>query len=456
MPERSVRPWWDRDSSWRVDLSWYGLLAAVGAVTAWAGVAGERSGPVLGVPSASVTVLLLLLGPVPVLLRRQHPRLALVVAAAGLVGVAALGRDSSVQVTALAVVLVAAVASDARLRPVPVFVLAAGAVNTASGLDAVRLEQGVQPSAFVFGTFGTALAIGLGLLLRRHREALVELAARNEELSARNAELQRLRVAERQRAVVDERTRIARELHDVVAHHVAGIAVRAGAAVHVHERHPEQAEAALRYVIEAAGETLSSLRRMVGILREPPSPDEVELAGSQRPRPSARTAGTTADLAPQPRLDQFPALLDRQRAAGQRVALHEHGRAVELPLDVQLAMYRVVQEALTNALRHAPGFPVEVSLRWEPARLVVDVVNDLPPRRATPAAQQPGRGHGLLGMQERVTLLGGTLDVGPSGTRWHVAVQIPLLADSAKADVPHPTRSTQAVGSSTGTAGRSG
>jgi DNA-binding NarL/FixJ family response regulator len=88
------------------------------------------------------------------------------------------------------------------------------------------------------------------------------------------------------------------------------------------------------------------------------------------------------------------------------VALHEHGRAVELPLDVQLAVYRVVQEALTNALRHAPGSPVEVSLRWEPGRLVVDVVNDLPPRRTTPAALRRGSGHGLLGMQERVSLLG--------------------------------------------------
>jgi hypothetical protein len=292
MPERPVRPgskWWDRDPSWSVDLCWYGLLVAVGAVTAWAGVAGQRSGPVLGIPSAWVALLLLLLAPAPVLLRRQHPRLALVVAAAGLVGVAALGRDSSVQVTTLAVVLVAAVAADARLRPVPVFVLAAGAVAAASGLDAVRLEQGVQPSAFVFGTFGTALAIGLGLLLRRHREALVELAARNEELSARNAELQRLRVVERQRAVVDERTRIARELHDVVAHHVAGIAVRAGAAVHVQQRRPEQAEAALRYVVEAAGETLARCDAWSGSCARPrPS------TGGARPAPGPRpSAGRT-------------------------------------------------------------------------------------------------------------------------------------------------------------------
>jgi signal transduction histidine kinase len=417
MPERPVRPgskWWDRDPSWSVDLCWYGLLVAVGAVTAWAGVAGQRSGPVLGIPSAWVALLLLLLAPAPVLLRRQHPRLALVVAAAGLVGVAALGRDSSVQVTTLAVVLVAAVAADARLRPVPVFVLAAGAVAAASGLDAVRLEQGVQPSAFVFGTFGTALAIGLGLLLRRHREALVELAARNEELSARNAELQRLRVVERQRAVVDERTRIARELHDVVAHHVAGIAVRAGAARHVQQRRPEQAEAALDYVVEAAGETLASLRRMVGLLREPSTPAEVELDGSRRAPGGSWPDTAATDLAPQPTLDQLPLLLERQRAAGQLVTLHEQGRAVALPQDVQLAVYRIVQEALTNALQHAPGAPAEVSLLWEPGQLAVRIDNDLAPSPTTTTAERAAAGTGWSACRSGEPARG-TLHVGSSG-----------------------------------------
>lgn len=409
---------WSSTSPVTVDLAWYGLLVLAGSATLLAGGPITRADPILD-------VVLLVVGPTPVLLRRRRPRVALVATVLLLVTVALLGRDSSVEVTTLAVVVVTAVAADRRLRPVPVFLLAAGAINAATVLDVRRLAQPVVPSAFVFGTFGTALAVGLGLLLRRHRAALVELAQRNAELDLRNAELDRLRVAEARRAVIDERGRIARELHDVAAHHVAGIAVRAAAAVHVHDRRPDQAAAALTYIAGAAGETLTALRAMVGALRDDPLDP-------------GRSASLPVDLTPQPTLEQVPQLLEHHRENGQRVDLEHIGTPMPVPADVHLAGYRIVQEALTNTLRHAPGAPVRVTLRWRSAALELDIANDAAPDQSglTPTALTPTpSGHGVLGMTERAALLGGRLRAGPARDGWVVHAVLPLAGP-----LPAPSR----------------
>ena len=416
MPPRAADlalEWWARRSPRQQDLLFYALLVLAAAAGA---LMGSGQPPVLG-------LLFALVGPAPVLVRRRRPRAALAAAGGLLLLAAALRLDSSVGVTTLAVLLVTSLAADARLRPVPVFLALAGVVNAVTVLDAQRLGQPLQPVAFIFGTVGSALSVGLGTLLRRYRATLGELAERN-------TELERLRLVEAQRAVADERTRIARELHDVVAHHVSAIAVRAQAAAHVQDRRPEEAGAALAYVTGAAGETLTALRRMVGVLRT--SADESTVsAGGAGPGDLDGAAG----LAPQPGLAQLPALLERMRATGMDVTLHEDGAAAAaLPADAQLAVYRIVQESLTNALRHAPGAPVEVRLGWQARWLSIRVTNDAAsaadpasPARADDGSPLAAGGHGLVGMGERLAAYDGTLRVGPlPGGGWRVAADLPV------------------------------
>ena len=282
--------------------------------------------------------------------------MALAASLAGLVVLSFMGRDTGLAVTTLAVVLTTYVASQPRSRPVMLFALAGAAVAVSAYYEAVAAGDPVAPGTFVFGLFGTALAIGLGVSLRLHRDALAELSVRNRELEA-------LRVVEARQAVADERTRIAGELHDVVAHHVSAILVRAQAAEHVRARRPEESEAALRYVITAAAETLTALRGMVGLLR----------------------ASTPASLAPQPGLDDLPDLVATACDAGSPVELIESGQREALPADIQLTAYRMLQESVTNSLRYAPGAPITIELRWQHDGLDLTVTN------AKPAARQ--RGH---------------------------------------------------------------
>jgi signal transduction histidine kinase len=195
---------------------------------------------------------------------------------------------------------------------------------------------------------------------------------------------------DRQRQVLlRERERISRELHDVVAHHVAVIAVQAAAAEDVFDQHPEQARAALGSINEAARSALTELRAMLHAL--------------------ATEDGTDPD-GPQPGLAQLDALADAVRAVGLPVTVHRDGRADALPGGVQLSAYRIVQESLTNALRHSHASRAEVDVRYDDGVLRLDVVNN---GTARPRRPGTGTGRGIVGMRERARLLGGTLDAGP-------------------------------------------
>jgi signal transduction histidine kinase len=223
------------------------------------------------------------------------------------------------------------------------------------------------------------------------------------EAGRRAAHAEQHRDAQLREAAAAERDRIARELHDVVAHGVSLMVVQAGA-----ERlRLGDDQARTREVldgIEQAGRTaLGELRAMLAVLREPGSaPPE-----GRRPQP------TMADL---------PALLEQVRAAGLQVTLHG-ALPSEVPPALGLSAYRIVQEALTNVLKHAPGEPARVVVGQEAGHLVLQVVNPLPgvPR---PAGSGPGRG--LLGMAERAALHGGTITSGPVDGRWQVAARLPL------------------------------
>ncbi|MEU3479327.1 sensor histidine kinase [Streptomyces sp. NPDC033754] len=202
--------------------------------------------------------------------------------------------------------------------------------------------------------------------------------------------------AELERAVEAERARIARELHDVVTHNVSMMTIQAGAARMVLDRSPEQARQAIRAVEEAGRTALSELRHVMGLLT----------MAADGPDPAA-----DADLAPQPGLDRLAELTDRVRASGVAVDVEVRGDPFPLSAGADLAAYRVVQEALTNAVKHAEGARVSVTVEYGHDRLLVEV-SDTGGRARRAAESEPGGGHGLLGLRERLAIYGGTLHAG--------------------------------------------
>ncbi|MEU2237989.1 histidine kinase [Streptomyces sp. NPDC018338] len=202
--------------------------------------------------------------------------------------------------------------------------------------------------------------------------------------------------AELERAVEAERARIARELHDVVTHNVSMMTIQAGAARMVLDRSPEQARQAIRAVEEAGRTALSELRHVMGLLT----------MAADGPDPAA-----DADLAPQPGIERLAELTDRVRASGVAVDVEVRGDPFPLSAGADLAAYRVVQEALTNAVKHAEGARVSVTVEYGDDRLLVEV-SDTGGRTRRAAESEPGGGHGLLGLRERLGIYGGTLHAG--------------------------------------------
>jgi signal transduction histidine kinase len=208
------------------------------------------------------------------------------------------------------------------------------------------------------------------------------------------------------RAVLEERTRIARELHDVVAHHLSLIAVQAETAPYRLPELPESARAEFGSLSDVAREALTEMRRLLGVLRQ----------------------DQPARLAPQPQLADLPALVDSARRAGVAVELSVPVELGNVPAGVGVCAYRIVQESLSNASQHAPGAAVTVSVDHD-ARAVQLRVTNGPGAPATRPGRKRGQdhGHGLTGMRERVALLGGSLSAGPtSAGGFVVCVELPL------------------------------
>jgi signal transduction histidine kinase len=229
------------------------------------------------------------------------------------------------------------------------------------------------------------------------------LGARRE-TRRRLAEQQMISDAERaRRALLEERARIARELHDVVAHHMSVIAIQAEAAPYRVPEPPEELAQSFVAIRATATEGLRELRRVVGVLR---GNDAAE------------------DHGPQPTLERLDELIANVEAAGLTATVEVTGMPGPLPAGVELSAYRIVQEALSNAVRHAPGSSVRVELDHRPGGLVLRVVNG--PARSQPVASR-GSGHGVLGMRERAAMLGGELTAEPrSDGGWAVTTVLPL------------------------------
>ena len=223
----------------------------------------------------------------------------------------------------------------------------------------------------------------------------------------------REREQEARRAGAEERIRIARELHDVVAHALSIIAVRSGVARQVADARPEEAQEALAVIDETSRLALHELRLLVGVLRDA-DPD-----------------ADSSDRVPAPGRADLPDLVTHIAQAGVAVDVHVDGRPRHLGPSVELSAYRIVQEALTNVVRHAGPATAELTLRYCPSELVIEVIDDSRswPDPGLPKPAANGAGHGIVGMRERVALYGGTLVAAPTTTGFRVLARIPTGDD---------------------------
>ncbi|MFD9960859.1 sensor histidine kinase [Amycolatopsis sp. NPDC058986] len=233
----------------------------------------------------------------------------------------------------------------------------------------------------------------------RQQRDIADTERANGEQLAKIAEL------DRQAAVGAERARMARDLHDVVAGHLSAIAIQSEAVLSSSGTNPALAHGVLESVRENSVSALEEMRAMIGLLRSAQGDAEME---------------TTAP----PRLAELSKLVESARASGLRVEVRSTMDGQGLPAAVDLTAYRIAQEALTNAVKHAPGGRVVLGIRRDGGVLTIEVSNGL--RRDRPTAEGTGAGLGLLNMRERAAAVGGTLSAGPSGTDWLVRAELPV------------------------------
>jgi signal transduction histidine kinase len=226
------------------------------------------------------------------------------------------------------------------------------------------------------------------------------------EMIQRATERERQREQRIRQAAAEERLRIARELHDVVAHAMTVIAVRAGAGRVVLDTQPDEAREALSIIETTSRRALREMRRLVGVLRQPDEAGE-------------------ADLEPAPRLTQLDELIQETSQAGVQVDVEISGDVRPLSEGIDVSAYRIVQEALTNVVRHTGPTTAHVHVRYRPGELELEVHDDGPaPERARANAATNGSGHGLVGMRERVALYHGDLVAEPLGAGYRVVARL--------------------------------
>ncbi len=297
------------------------------------------------------------------------------------------------------------------------------------------LRHGVAEYVLVILSVLVAVAISvppaiLGLYIGAKRRLLVALTERAEGLETELSLLADQAHERARRARMEERTRIAREMHDVVAHRVSLLVVHAGALERVVHKDPDRAAQSARLMGDIGRQALDELRQILGVLRTvEPQEDETGTTGTSTGSPTgatgtAGTSGAAAGLgspldgveAALLSLADLPKLVDESRAAGLVVRYTLGGLRSALPAQAEQTAYRVVQEALTNVLKHAPGTDVEVVVAYVSGGVALAVSNTCPAADTAPAADRglPSGGNGLIGMRERVHALGGTFAAGPT------------------------------------------
>jgi signal transduction histidine kinase len=380
-------------------------LAVAGQIELWA---GSSDGP------RALAVVAALVATMPLLLRRRFPFGAPAFLFAGLalvslVSPAAVYSGTSFTLFALMLAFWAAGAQRERQPAVAgaAIGLAAVVVMLATGGRGGVVRTGdAELSLFIWSLIAVGLPLG-AFALRARAQGAAELQERADRLEREREERTRA-------AVAAERARIARDLHDVIAHSVTVMTVQGGAARLLLDSDPARAREPLLVVEETGHQALADMRRLVGIVQ-----DEPERAPA---------------LTPQPDLADLPVLAEKLRRAGLPTDLVVHGEPETLTPGVELTAYRVVQEALTNALKHAGPATARVTVIYEPQALRLEISDDGPGT----SSQQDG-GHGLVGMRERVALYGGRLEVGPrAGGGFSVCARLPLERQAS----PHGDPST--------------
>jgi signal transduction histidine kinase len=373
---RLLGPGWKRDVAIALGLTVFEVAASFGA----SGHAHpHRKTDVLGAALIAISTLSLA-G------RLRWPRAVLAVVFAATLAYTAIGYQTGPDWPALIVAFVTAVATGHRA-----FGIATIVIGWAAFLWLPRLvNTGKAP------TVGHALALIAWLLLLL---AVGEVIRSRQE---RGAQARRVREEEARRRAGEERLLIARELHDVLAHNISLISVQAGVALHLMDERPEQARTALEAIRHASGETLREMRAVLDVLR----------ADERAPR--APTAG----------LARLREMVERTAAGGLRVDLEIEGEPRELPAGVDLAAFRIVQEALTNVTRHARAARVTVRLTYGEDEVTVQVDDD--GAGGVAASPSDGGGNGIPGMRERAAALGGELQAGPrEGGGFRVRARLP-------------------------------
>jgi signal transduction histidine kinase len=298
--------------------------------------------------------------------------------------------DPPVPYAALVAIYTAA-AHAPRRRAIVVAVISAAEIAIAMIVDRARSD--FQDALFNYLVFATAWLLGYAASAHTERAAALE---------ERAVQVEKRQLAESARAVSEERSRISRELHDIVAHHVSMMVVQAEAAPLLLTRDPKAATDAMASISQTGRTALTEMRRMMTLMRE----------------------GEESPLSPQPSLSAVRELIDSVRSSGLDVNFDLSGDVRALSPGAELTAYRVLQEALTNVLKHAQGTGADVSLDYGPEVLRIDVRNDAP--QASSQLGLPG-GNGLAVMRERIALLGGDLAVGPDARgAWRVSALIPV------------------------------
>jgi signal transduction histidine kinase len=376
----------------------------------------------------------------PLAFRRVYPIATFVVIMAAVIATS----GQATLTTFLAVILAAysAIVYSPYQRAALLSVLAAAVTVTAN------YENTTPP---VPGRFTALLilipTVSVGILMRVWRRRAGESAERLRRAEAEHE-------AETRRAVALERARIASEMHDVVTHNVSVMVVQAGAARRVLDSSPGEAREAL-LAVEASGRTaMAELRHLLGLLAPSGEGEPGAQAGALVPGeasvPGDPDAAGAAVLAPQPGVARIPALLARVCEAGMPVELSVEapaGTIPALPPGIDLAAFRVVQEGLTNVMKHAGPTRATVRLEYRPRDLLITVSDDGPPPGYAPPAEvgsEAGPGaRGLIGLRERIAVYGGGLDAGPRpGGGWRLTARIPL--DLAAGDLPVPAEFQEA------------
>jgi len=384
------------DSAWALLLLAFGLLAAV-----------EDGGDSQSAGQNLLGILIAVAIPVLMVFRRRWPDVTTAVAVALGLGQLVAGVNPSVSSIGYLVFAYTGAAYGSTLTS---RVALAGSM-VAGPLTVVRLMESEERGDLLRGLFLAGLMTtpfilcwAWGRLTRVRRAYLVEL-------EDRAARLERERDAQAKVAVAAERARIARELHDVVAHNVSVMIVQADGAAYVLDNSPQQAKEALATIASTGRQALVEMRRLLGVLR---------------------TADTADEYVPQPGVEELPELLEQVRTAGLPVEFSATGEPRELPRGLELTVYRIVQEALTNVRKHGgPGVRARVAVDFRDRDLEVLIEDD---GRGSTDDQltiggADGPGHGLIGMRERVGMVSGSLDVGPRpGGGFRIRAVLPLKA----------------------------